>query len=1083
MHVRSDSRRIGALRSAGPRARKLGGLLAVLTGLLAAAAPAAQAGPVWRVTALANTTAAPGAGLVVHVEVRNVGDADADSSVDPIILTGTLPAGLRIASAVSENAPWDCSSIVVGQQTFSCERSGNVSTGASDFQALTVETTVDGNASGVLTSRFDIRGGGAQAARTVAPATITTAPPHFGIAAFDAQVTADAAGTPFTQAGGHPFAATTSIDFNTFRHPDPLKSDLTAVEAVKDVEVDLPAGFSGDLTGVEQCTLPQLSNSQSIAATPLCTPSSQVGTILVRFNGGLGSPLGFGPFPVFNMVPPVDAPARFGFNVAGTVVTLDVTARTATDYGLTAHLRNISEGLATAGATVTLWGVPADPVHDFERACAGQVGPAQNGPHCTSSAARTALLRNPTSCPDPGLGLPTTLRMDSWVHPGIFVQQTIFSHIQDGYPFAPASWGPQQGTTGCAAVPFDPRLAVTPATTASAQPSGYAFDISLPQTNDPLVIGQSDLRKAVVTLPLGVRFNTSAAAGLDGCSPAQVALHTEADAACPPGSKLGSVTLKTPAIRDPLEGSVYLAGPHDNPFDTLIALYIVARGSGLTVKLAGRVDLDQVTGQVTATFDDNPQQPVSNVHIAFDGGPRASLANPLACGTYVTNAELTGWSGKVVNTDSSFTVSKDGKGAPCGAPKFSPTFAAGTESSSAGTSSPFHVRFTRADDDQDLGGLRLNMPPGLLGRIADVPLCGAAQANAGTCSDRSKIGSVTVGAGSGPNPFYITDGRLYLTGPYKGAPFGLSVVVPAVAGPFNLGNVVVRQSIFVDKHTSALRIVSDPLPTLLQGITLGVRDVRVAIDKPRFFLNPTNCIEKRIAGQIDSASGQSAAVSDRFEAADCRGLSFTPRMALSVGGRGNTARGRTTPFSTTLTMPKGDANLRSVRVTLPTTLNARLTVINDACTRAEFERGNCAHARTGIATAVTPLLRDPLHGNVYFVKNGHPLPDLFVALRGQVDFDLIGRITIPGSKRLRTTFDAVPDVPVRSFKLQLFGDPRNGSIGAATNLCSAKGRGSKVELDYVGQSGKVSEVDQALRVNGCGQAHKAGHGRAKGSRR
>jgi len=328
---------------------------------------------------------------------------------------------------------------------------------------------------------------------------------------------------------------------------------------------------------------------------------------------------------------------------------------------------------------------------------------------------------------------------------------------------------------------------------------------------------------------------------------------------------------------------------------------------------------------------------------------------------------------------------------------------------------------------------------------------------------------VTVGAGSGPTPFYITDGGLYLTGPYKGAPFGLSVVVPAVAGPFDLGNVVVRQAIFIDKHTAALRVVSDPLPRILQGVTLGVRDVRVAIDKPGFFLNATSCAQKTIAGQIQAVTGQTAAVSNRYQAAECANLAFKPRMVLTVGGKGHLRSGQVTPLTTRITMPKGNANLRYVRVTLPGTLNARLTIIGDACTRAEFETdiAKCAHARAGTATAVTPLLRDPLRGNVYFVKNGHAIPDLFIALRGQVAFDLIGRITIVKNRYLRTTFNSAPDVPIRSFTLRLLGDTKHGSVGLVANLCSAKAKKATAALDYIGQNGRVLQLHQRLAVRGC----------------
>ena len=1054
-------------------------------GLILSLASSAEAGPVWRLDSAATTTAAQGETLRYIVQVTNVGDASADGTVDPLTFTGTIPAGLT-ATAVTPLPfffGWDCSSFVPGAPSFSCVDSSDSipRLGNESIQTFWVDVTVDASA-GALTSRFAFSGGGAAPVSTADPTTITPDLPGFGIDAFDAQAVADAVGTPLTQAGGRPYALTTSLDFNTVPNSEPMKRTPWPAEPVKDVIVDLPPGFFGDPSGIAQCNLSELANSAGPFAQPLCPPSSQVGTTIVRLPRSnlfftVASVLG--PVAVYNMVPPPDAPARLGFNVAGTVVTIDARVRSATDYGLTASVRYVSE-LAITGTDLTLWGVPADPAHDAERACPGQPAPWESGPFCSSGAPLKAFLRNPTSCTAPGVGLTTTVRADSWSHPGVFDEASFMSHDPPGYPLIPADWGPPRGTTGCDRVPFNPEIAITPGVRAVGQPSGLSVDLTLPQPNDPVSIGTSDLRTTVVRLPL--HLSASSAQGLEGCAPAQIGLHSEDDATCPNASKLGSVTITTPALPDPLQGSVYLAGPHDNPFDTLVALYLAARGSGVTIKQAMRVDLDPLTGASTATLDNIPQAPFSNVHLELKGGARAPLAMPFRCGTYTAHTDLTGWNGRpAVPLDSAIDVSQDGAGAACQNGKFAPGFIAGTESPSAGSPSPFHTRITRSDDDQEIGGLKLNMPSGLAGYISRVSLCSDAQANAGTCPDSSKIGSVTVGAGAGPNPLYVNNGRLYITGPYKGAPYGISVVVRAVAGPFDLGNVVVRGSIFVDKHTARLNVVSDRFPTLLQGVTLLVRDVQVAIDRPGFFFNATSCAEKTISGQIDSAEGKSVQVSDRYEAAECRSLRFRPHMTMRVGGRGHTRRGQTSPFTTRLTMPqRNQANIRSVRVSLPTT-NARLNTINDACTRAEFESdiSKCAHAKAGTATAVTPVLPDPLKGTVYFVKNGHPIPDLFVALRGAVAFDLIGRISIPGGKHLATTFDAAPDVPIRSFTLRLLGGKTTASIGAAANLCSARSRRAKAEVDYIGQNGKVLQVKQALKVAGCARHSARRHGRRR----
>jgi uncharacterized repeat protein (TIGR01451 family) len=1045
--------------------------------LLGALASAASAGPVWRVDPLATTTAAPGETLQYTVQMTNDGDAPADATGDPWTLTVTLPPGLAADSAFTFDSTkaWDCSSLVPGSSSVSCTDTTDTLPPRGGT-SMVINAVVAGDASGVLTARFDLTGGGAAAASTVDPTTITPDLPGFGVDAFDASTTG-VAGAPFTQAGGHPYAVTTSIDFNTVSRPVPLKGTPWPVEPVKDVVVDLPPGSFGNPTVLGQCTLPELANGDGgISARPLCVPSSQIGTTLVRTNfRNAGTTAG--PVPVYNMVPPPDAPARFGFNVLGTIVTIDAQLRSGNDYGLTANVRDISGGLAITGTSLTLWGVPADPVHTPERACPGETAPTNAstpGPSCAAGVPTKAFWRNPTSCTGP---VKTSLRMDSWFHPGEFKEVSFLSHDLPGYPYAPQDWGQPRGMTDCDKVPFNPTVAITPGVRAAGQPSGLSVDLTLPQPDDPVSIGTSDLRTAVVRLPF--HLSASSAQGLQGCSPAQIGLHSEDDASCPNASKLGSVTITTPALPDPLQGSLYLAGPHDNPFDTLVALYLVARGSGVIIKQAMRVDLDPLTGAMTTTLDNAPQAPFSSVHLELKEGARAPLAMPLRCGTYTAHTELTGWNGRPpVPLDNGIEVSQDGNGAACQNGKFSPGFRAGTESPSAGSTSPFHTRVTRSDDDQEIGKLKLDMPSGLAGYISRVSLCGDAQASAGTCPESSQIGSVTVGAGAGPNPLYVKGGRLYLTGPYKGAPYGISVVVPAVAGPFDLGNVVVRGSIFVDKHTARLTVVSDSFPTLLQGVTLLVRDVRVAIDRPGFFFNATSCAEKTISGQIDSAEGTSVQVSRRYQAAECRSLGFRPHMTMRVGGRGHTRRGQTSPFTTVLRMPqRHQANLRYVRVSLPTTLNARLNTINDACTRDEFEAdlAKCAHARAGAAAAVTPLLPDPLRGNVYFVKNGHPIPDLFVALRGAVSFDLIGRISIPGGKHLATTFDAAPDVPIRSFTLHLLGGKSTASIGAAANLCSARSRRAKASVDYIGQNGKVLQVRQALKVGGCARHRARGH--------
>lgn len=894
---------------------------------------------------------------------------------------------------------------------------------------------------------------------------------EFGVMAFDGQVSADPSGGAFTQAGGHPYEVSTSIRFNTFHHP--VFGDDWPEEPVKDIIVDLPPGLVGNPGNAPKCTFEQLAGF-------VCPIASQIGSATSIAN----SPAPLNNHGVYNMVAPPGVPARFAMNLFGTLVVLDVSLRSDSDYGVTINARNLSEGVAVDETTVTFWGIPADTRHDDLRHCTQIVGNyLQRG--CGSGEPLKPFITLPTRCTPDGVGLETTMRADSWFDPGDFKTASFVSHLPPGFSGSPGGfvlspplpanqWGAPVGTDGCDRVPFHPRFDAQPVQSARAgAPSGFTFDMTIPQDadNSPTTLAESDLKRAVVMLPEGVRVSPPSADGLAGCSSAQIALHSLADATCPAGSKIGTVEINTPLLPDPLTGSVYLASPHDNPSGTLLALYIVARGPGVIVKLPGRVDTDPVSGQLTATFDNTPQTPFSRLHLAFKDGPRAALVTPPRCGTYTTHAVLTGWSGKTVFSDSSFTIDRANDGGACKPLGFSPQLSAGTSNVVAGKDASFLLTLSRGDDDQELRSLSVSMPQGLLAHIAGVPLCAEAQAAAGTCGEGSRIGSISTAAGAGPAPFWLP-GRVYLGGPYKGAPFNLVIVVPAVAGPFDLGTVVVRAPIYLDRKTATLRVASDPLPSVLQGITLQVRKVQVSVDRPHFIVNPTSCQAKQVRAAVGSTEGASANLSSRFQVGDCAALPLKPKMVLAVGGKGHTGLGARTPLTATLTQTKGQTGLKSVEVTLPLSLTSHLEVITDACTLAEFNTGKCEKARAGDAVAVTPLLDKPLRGGAYFVKNGNSLPDLMVALRGQVDFDLDGVITIVDNKLVRTTFDTVPDVPIKSFRLRLNGG-RRGSIGNAENLCSARARRELAHVDFEAQNGKSRLVDQPLVIHGCGKQAKS----------
>lgn len=1084
-----------------------GGVLATLAATIlgtTAFGGIASAAVVWDVRSEAHTSVAPGDTLNYMLRLTNVGDTATSTDA---VFEGTLPAGMTFVSATPVTAGWDCSATSVGDSVVRCTLAAPVDPvplGPIHAPQMFVTVAVDpdpGVSAGLRTARFELSGGAPDAVPDVVndPTFVMSDPLGFGVDGFDGQVL-DVSGNAFTQAGGRPYDISTQIDLA--RHEDPLYGPFRPVEPLRTVVVDLPPGFIGDPTSVDQCTPGELANSANIIGKPLCPVGSQIGVVRLKASRGFVIDFANGPVSLYNMVPPPSVAARFGFNVLGSIVTLDARVRSGDDYGVTVEARYNPEALDIIGTELTIWGTPADPSHDPLRACPGELPPVEAGPICRSDEVPVPFLRNPTSCTAPSGdpvqdGLVTRLSVDSWTHPGRLLPngrpdlsdpawktREFVSHDDPGYPANPADpstpWGPHLLPTGCENVPFEPTLEGKPREAAAVStPTAFTFDLTLPQESmSP--IGTADLRKAVVTLPAGVRVSPSSAHGLEGCNSVQIGLRSGLDHSCPLASKIGTATIHTPLLADPLEGSIYLATPHDNPFNNLITIYLVARGPGVILKLPGRIDPDSTTGQLTATFDDNPQLPFETLHLEFKDGPRAPIVTPDLCGSYETNAVFTSWSGKTVTTRSTFDVSVDGKGGTCPATRaFSPRFHAGAEHPVAGGSSPFVVNVSRGDRDQQIGGLTVEMPPGLLGRIKNATLCSAGDASRGACGEASRIGSVTVGAGAGPNPFYITNGRAYITESHRGAPFGMSIVVPAVAGPFNLGDVNVQAAIEIDRETAELSVVSDPLPTILEGIPLDVRDIRVKVDKPNFIVNPTSCSPKTVRGRMQSTSGATAEGSTRFQVGKCGDLRLRPRMTLIVGKRGRTGRGASTPFRTIIEQTAGQSNLRYVGVTLPMTLNARLNVVNRACTLAEFKAANCEKARAGIAIAHTPLLAEPLRGGAYFVRNGRPLPDLMIALRGQVAIDLDGKVSIPGGKRLATRFETIPDAPITRFELRLVAGAK-GPIGAARNLCTARSRQARAGVRIRGQNGDVLVTQLRLKVRGCA---KRGGGSRRGARR
>jgi hypothetical protein len=911
----------------------------------------------------------------------------------------------------------------------------------------------------------------AASASAVSRGAADAAVPAFGISSFDGSITSQD-GSVDTQAGSHPFQMTTSFSFPTNAYP----GDPIAVESMKDVGVDLPAGLVGNPVGFPQC--PQQDLTVSGSGVIGCPVGSQVGQLRLHLQS-----LNDLTVPLYNMVPNPGEPAQFAATLAGINAYIDFHVRSGGDYGLSASLNDVLSELPINASSLIVWGVPADPAHDPFRGalCRGDPSVVANcsGGGFPAGGLPRALLTLATSCAGPQA---TSLSVDTWQHPGTFFTASFLSHDTAGNPV---------GVDGCNRLQFAPSITVQPESSVGDSPTGLHVDVHIPQAGltDPQGLAAANLKKAVVTLPAGVSVNPASADGLAACSPQEVALSSPGPAACPDASKVGSVEVDSPLVDHPLLGGVYLAQQGNNPFGSLLAIYIAVDDptTGTVVKLAGHVVPDPQTGQLTTTFDNTPRLPFTDFKLDFFGGPRAALATPASCGTYQTTSQMVPWSavdpnnplpGEIANAGDSFAISSGSNGTPCGALAFTPSFLAGTTSNQANGFSPLSVSLSRTDGSQQLAAVSVQMPPGLLGMLSSVPLCGEPAASQGTCSPSAQIGHTTVSAGSGSSPLVVPQAGqpqapVFLTGPYKGAPFGLSIVVPAVAGPFNLGTVVVRAAISVDPHTAQVTITSDPLPSILQGVPLRVRKVDVVVDRPGFIFNPTSCDPLAVNATITSTQGASAAVSSRFQAANCGELPFIPKFSASTTAKTSRANGASLDAKILIGV-KGEANAHVVAVQLPKQLPSRLTTIQKACLDSVFNVNPAAcpaASLVGSATASTPVLPVALTGPAYLVSHGGAgFPDLVVVLQGDgVRFDLVGSINISSKGITSSKFSSAPDAPINSFDLNLPQGPHsiltsNGSLCAKPLI---------MPTTITGYNNKQVKQNTKIKVTGCPKAKKA----------
>ncbi len=1105
-----------------PLAAALGLLLACSCGPLGASAAASSgAGSGWMLTANAYPTALPPGGTgVIVVNIMNIGAA---ASAGTETVTDTLPPGVTAQEAGElthfasfggnsteiGHSYWDCSGngpegAVAGATVVRCVNDtknlpsipgggGNPGSarGANPIPQVAIDVKLPADEA-AESNHVTIAGGGAPTpASTSDPITITSKAAPFGFAGWDVWAS-NANGTIDTQAGSHPYEITFSFDLNSYLNesfsfgwsPTGADPKLSPVQA-RNIETRLPAGLVGDPHALPMCTRQQLDASA-------CPAASQLGEITVVVIGGATLQM-----PVYNIVPPANAPDEIGFTFGtageGVETKLDTGVRSGSDYGLTTHIGDITEKNIIE-TVLTLWGVPGDPSHNSWRRVAGQFG----GGGCTGTELGTSecpsvsgedkpFLTLPTSCGAP----PTfTIRAETWQEPVLTAEKSVQLHNAAGTP---------TGLTGCEDMSFGPTITTEPDTTSADTPAGLTVEVKPPVggLSSPEGLSTADVKNTTVTLPQGVAINPGQAAGLEACPASEDGLERLPDGtedngppSCPNASKVGTDEIVTPLLTKPLQGDVYLLP--SNPPE--LKLLVAASAEGVNIKLVGSVHLNELTGQLTATFAETPGLPFTDFKLSFSGGAQAALATPTKCGIYGPaqgfSADFTPWSSPFTGdtfANAEFAIASGTDGAPCppSTLPYTPQLIAGSTTDQAGGYTAFSLLLQAPDDQQRTSRLQFKTPEGLLGMISRVPLCTNAQAEANACPAASQIGHTVVASGPGPYPLVIPEpgkpaAPIYLTEGYEGAPYGLSIVVPIQVGPFTLPTQRVRAKIEVDELTAQLTVTTDPLPQYVAGVPTDLRTINAVIDRPGFMFNPTGCSPRAFSGTAYGTEGAQTPIGSHFQMGSCRALTFKPNLKASTPG--HTSRANGAGLDVKLLYPTGplganqassQSNIQSIKVELPKKLPSRLTTLQKACTAAQFNAnpaGCPAGSVVGHATAITPVLPVPLTGPAYFVSNGNEsFPNLIVVLQGYgVTVHLVGDTFISKQGITSSTFKQVPDVPIASFELNLPEGPYS-ALAANGNLCKSK---LSMPTDFVAQNGAELKQSTPLAVTGCAKAKK-----------
>jgi hypothetical protein len=1061
----------------------------------------------------------------IVLTVANLGDASVDTQVEPLTIHDTLPAGLRPLSitAVSGDGEQDAGSrgaVTCFKPALTCTFSGSRTNSFNEvvpkslppFDQIEVLITVavEESASPGEVNRATVSGGAAAPASIERPLAIGPQAAPFGLEDFQLAFEEEG-GAPATQAGSHPFQQTITLALN--RLPG-----HRSIALPKDVAVKLPRGLIGNPSPFPRCTLAQFLtfHPEGNESVDSCPSQTAVGVTMITIDEPIHFPNATFTLPLFNLEPSFGEPAAFGFFVSGgqVPVLIETALRSGSgegalpgagepDYGITASTTNISQTAAFFSSQITLWGTPGDPRHDNARgwACLTEAREIEHLPcQPLEQEKPPALLTLPTSCTGPLL---TSALADSWPEPGLL----------------PFPSDPTQALDGCNRVPFAPTVHSEPTSDAATSPTGLNFDLDFSDeglTNSE-GLAESEVKRAVVTLPEGFTTNPSVAEGLHACTLAQYQsenVDSTPGSGCPEDSKIGDIEIESPLVAPVVRGSLFVARQRENPYGNLLTIYLVAKNPelGVLIRQALKVTSDPVTGRLTTEVDNVPQLPFSHFELSFRQGQRSPLITPPACGEYTVTALLYPYSepSSPVERTSSFKITQgpEGQGCPSGGvPPFHPGLEAGTLNNSAGTYSPFVTHITRKDSEQEITRFSIKLPTGLIAKLKGVSECSDVQIAAAkarehefgaseeeahpSCPASSEVGHTTVGTGVG-NVLAYAGGKLYLAGPYHGSPISLVSINDAKVGPFDLGTVVVRFALDVNHETAEVSVDganSDPIPHIVDGIPIHLRDIRAYVDRPGFTLNPTSCAKKSTAATIlgsglnfaSSSDDVPVTVSSPFQAADCASLGFAPKLALNLVGK-KTHRGALPAFKAVLTYPKygAYANVAKAQVTLPGSEFLEQGHLKNVCTRKVFETGtnpgeNCpANSIYGKARATTPLLEAPLEGPVYLRTGyGTRLPELAAALNGpQISITLAGTIDSVHEKgtegsRIRNTFALVPDAPVEKFTLELKGG-KKGLLVNSTDVCKGT---HKALAAFTGQNGKLDEYEPALTAQ-CGKGKK-----------